>query len=232
MEILPQKNIEEYEHLQIERSRAKFNFCKVSFADTVRWKNIIERDLKTKILDSKICCLGTRSGKEVDLFRIAFSYNYIVYIFLNIISISKILEKIFMNFLLTIGRKKISFKSNKYCYGVEINPDARRKDILISNFDLISSSWDSQFNIIFSNSIDQSMDPVNTSEKWHKLLVKSDTNSYSYLIICFSYTAPELTDPTGYVTLDDIKDLFPGEVIYYSKSISTYQEVIIKAAKH
>jgi len=185
---------------------------------------------KKKILDSKICCLGTRSGKEVDLFRIAFSYNHILHIVLYIISSSKILEKIFIKYFLKIGRKKISFKSNKYCYGVEINPDAKRKDVLISNFDLISSNWDNQFNIVFSNSIDQSMDPVNTSEKWKRLLKKNDHNNY--LIICFSHTAPELTDPTGYITLKDIKALFPGEVIYYSKNISTYQEVIIKAGEN
>lgn len=230
METLPITSIEEYEQTQIKRSRIKFNFCKVSLTDTIRWKNVIEKDLNKKILDSKICCLGTRSGKEVDLFRIAFSYNHILHIVLYIISSSKILEKIFIKYFLKIGRKKISFKSNKYCYGVEINPDAKRKDVLISNFDLISSNWDNQFNIVFSNSIDQSMDPVNTSEKWKRLLKKNDHNNY--LIICFSYTKPELTDPTGYITLEDIKALFPGEVIYYSKNISTYQEVIIKAGEN
>ena len=48
METLPKTNIVEYEQVQIERSRIKFNFCKVSFADTIRWKNVIERDLKKK----------------------------------------------------------------------------------------------------------------------------------------------------------------------------------------
>lgn len=68
MKILTRKNTAEYECIQIKRSRTKFNFYKVASVDTNRWKNIIKSDLRTKNPSTKIYCLGTRSGKEIDLF--------------------------------------------------------------------------------------------------------------------------------------------------------------------
>ena len=183
------------------------------------------RDVSKNIFNPRICCLGTRSGKEIDLFRIAFSSNIILIFFMNIFSRYKILEKLFIKYILQVGRKNINFEKDQYCFGVEINPDAKRKDVLISNFDFISDKWNNKFNIIFSNSFDQSMDPKNTSKKWIDLSEKK----ISYFIICFSNCAPTETDPTGYITLNDINSLFPGEVIYYSKNISVYEEVIIKS---
>jgi len=39
------------------------------------------------------------------------------------------LKKIFSALIYPIGRKNISFKYPNYTYGVEINPEAKRKDI-------------------------------------------------------------------------------------------------------
>ena len=224
MEIKKHKDINNYEKIQIERSRQKFDFCKVSYNDVSRWQKIIKEDLKKNHLNFRICCLGTRSGKEVDLFRIGFSNNLFLKLIMRMFSISKILEKFLQLIVYPINRKKISFDKMDYAYGVEINPDAKRKDILIANFDLLPKDWDNKFNVIFSNSFDQSMNPIKTSEQWKTLA----ENKSTYFIICFSYTEPTLTDPVGYITFEDIKSLFPGKVIYCSKNISTYHEIIIK----
>ena len=189
----------------------------------LRFYNIIQKDLGNHDFDPKIVCLGTRSGTEIDLFRIVFLKNTILNYILKFFNEINKKTIIFTKYLFFIGRKKISFKSNQYSYGVEINPDALRKDVLISNFDFLPKSWDKKFNIIFSNSFDHSMDPINTSKNWIKLSEGQTT----YFIICFTNTTPTKTDPTGYITLDDITSLFPGEVIYHSDKYS-YEEVIIK----
>ena len=107
---------------------------------------------------------------------------------------------------------------------MEINPEAKRKDILIANFDFIPSEWNKKFNVIFSNSFDQSMDPYKTSKKWNNLA----DNQLAYFILCFSYTEPDYDDPTGLITFEDLEELFPGEVIYRSENKYTYNEIIIK----
>ena len=107
---------------------------------------------------------------------------------------------------------------------MEINPEAKRKDILIANFDFIPTEWNKKFNIIFSNSFDQSMDSHETSKKWNDLV----DNQLSYFILCFAYDEPDYNDPTCLITFEDLEKLFPGEVIYRSENQHTYNEVIIK----
>lgn len=237
MKVFKHNDLATYEKTQVLRSNAKFDFCKVSYRDVIRWHKVISNDLSQKKFNYRICCLGSRSGIEVDLFRTKFSNNYILRLIyflypgfknqgqVKIIRIINYFLKIFFSKLIyPIGRKKISFKYPSYTYGVEINPDAKRKDILIANFDFIPSEWDKKFNVIFSNSFDQSMDPYQTSKKWSNLA----DNQLSYFILCFSYAEPDYNDPTGLITFEDLEKLFPGEIIYRSENEHSYNEVIIK----
>lgn len=51
-----------YEEAQIERSRAKFGYCKVPLADVQRYHAHLGPVLP-------VCCLGVRNGQELDRFR-------------------------------------------------------------------------------------------------------------------------------------------------------------------
>ena len=175
---------------QILRSRDKFDFCKVDYGMVLRFYNIIQKDLGNHDFDPKIVCLGTRSGAEIDLFRIVFLKNTILNYILKFFNEINKKTIIFTKYLFFIGRKKISFKSNQYSYGVEINPDALRKDVLISNFDFLPKSWDKKFNIIFSNSFDHSMDPINTSKNWIKLVRQT-----TYYHLLYKYHPTKLIQP-------------------------------------
>ena len=66
---------QEYIETQIVRSETKFHYCKVSTHDVVKYKKVIFEDMtsrgeKTDV--GPILCLGTRNGREVDLFRTQF----------------------------------------------------------------------------------------------------------------------------------------------------------------
>src|SRR5262245_54460163 len=63
---------DEYVRTQIERSNAKFNYCKVSAHDVRKYVAVINRSLRREThpkVIGPVVCLGTRNGREVDLFR-------------------------------------------------------------------------------------------------------------------------------------------------------------------
>ena len=57
---------EEYINNQIIRSNDKFEYCKVSIKDVINWYNILKKINNIDV--NNICCLGTRNGREIDLF--------------------------------------------------------------------------------------------------------------------------------------------------------------------
>ena len=61
----------QYIQNQIDRSNDKFEYCKVSYTHVHEWYKILKNEKLNKIED--ICCLGSRNGREVDLFRIIFN---------------------------------------------------------------------------------------------------------------------------------------------------------------
>ena len=66
---------DEYLSTQIFRSEAKFEYCKVSIKDSLKYCRLLTRDFYTRgqaAFEGPILCLGTRNGREVDLFRSAF----------------------------------------------------------------------------------------------------------------------------------------------------------------
>jgi hypothetical protein len=90
----------------------------------------------------KILCLGTRNERKIDLFRFAFLG-------------SKILSKIYRYFeyeklgfralgsssILNLSRSNIKKLRDKFCIGIEINPDAKREDVHIGSFDEMPADW-------------------------------------------------------------------------------------------
>jgi hypothetical protein len=64
-----------YFETQRARSTAKFGFCKVSAHDVARYDAVLRRDRRGRGVEGPlgpILCLGTRNGREIDLFRTQF----------------------------------------------------------------------------------------------------------------------------------------------------------------
>ena len=51
-----------------------------------------------------------------------------------------------------------------------MNPDAKRYDTWIDSFDKSSSEWSNKFLILYSNSFDQSQEPILTADEWKRAL--------------------------------------------------------------
>ena len=77
---------DEYIQEQIDRSSEKFNFCKVSFRHVAEYYRILKKYDYTK---GPVLCLGTRNGREIDLFRIAFSNKYILQFLVRFFEINR-----------------------------------------------------------------------------------------------------------------------------------------------
>lgn len=215
---------EDYRRIQVERSRVKFSFCKVSIWSVLQWKNIISRSVKENV-SGPILCLGTRNGREVDLFRSAFFSNVCHSLAVRLLERPK--RGFFSMFPMTevIGRSKIEEINEKSAVGVEINPDAQRRDIFIGSFDELPEDWQGKFNIIFSNSFDHSHDAYKTANEWRRVL---SPGGYFILNYSPSVVEPSLTDPIANITMEDLMKLFPGELIYFNKFGRIYREIIIR----
>jgi len=66
MKIFNIENRNDYIETQIKRSHLKFNYSNVSTKETAFYKDKIS---SLNFENGPILCLGTRSGREVDLFR-------------------------------------------------------------------------------------------------------------------------------------------------------------------
>ena len=229
MKIYAEKqNRDEYFQTQIERSEIKFGYCKVSIRDAIRYIDIIRRYGKLDypdIFETPMVCLGTRNGREVDLFRIALYHPLLA-------KINLMTERKSKGFYSPFGKLLFSGRSNckriekKSVVGVEINPHGERKDIWIGSFDEMPRNWKNSFSIIHSNSFDQSQDPYQTAKEWRRIAKKN-----GFLIFVFPDAAsPTPTDPIGNIRLVDVLDLFPGELLWYCRKGSAcgYNQAIIR----
>ena len=211
---------EEYINNQIVRSKEKFEYCKVSIKHVINWYNILNKINKFQV--NNICCLGSRNGREIDLFRIVFFYRYLI----NFIKLNEIRIKGWYDifpFMLNFNRSNINNINKNSAIGVEINPNVERQDTLISSFDELPSDWTGKFDLLYSNSFDQSMEPEKTANEWKRIIKKNGV-----LIFSFSDKESTYTDPVGDLSYIDIINLFGGELIYYNKFGSNYQDIIIK----
>lgn len=213
---------DDYFRTQIERSRGKFKYCKVSVSCVSRWREVIQKAQKNNIIEGPVLCLGVRNGREVDIFRVIFFGSWLERLLIKLFERRKYRFLSFLNFFKKSNIKNIDKKS---AVGVEINPDIKRKDVLVESFDELPEEWEGKFKIIFSNSFDQSRDPYKTAKEWNRILAPG-----GYFIIGYvgENAKPTLTDPVGEIKLEDIRKFFPGSLIYYNKFGNNYRDVIIK----
>jgi hypothetical protein len=166
--------------------------------------------------------LGSRNGREIDLFRIVFFYRYLI----NFIKLNEIQKNGWNDifpFIINFNRSNINNINKDSAIGVEINPKVERQDTLISSFDEMPSDWTSKFDLLYSNSFDQSQEPEKTVNEWKRIIKKNGV-----LIFSFGDKEPTNSDPVGNLNYIDIINLFGGELIYYNKFGSNYQDIIIR----
>lgn len=221
---------EGYVATQIARSSSKFENCNVSSRDVIRYRDIVMK-MSARKRDKNdvgpILCLGTRSGREVDLFRLEFFGG----------GLSRLLGRLerhkahrgwvsLVPSVLSLGRSSLARLEGHSVIGVEINPKATRGDIWIGSFDEMPGSWTGAFGVLFSNSFDQAQDPERTAREWLRVL-RDD----GLLIFCYvEGVEPTLTDPVGNMDLRTITGLFGDDVVYFSDggSASSYSELVIR----
>src|SRR5947207_1902633 len=78
----------------------------------------------------------------------------------------------------------------------------------------------------YSNSFDQSETPERTALEWRRVIRPG-----GYLIFCYSNDVqPTLADRIGGITLDDVRALFPGELVFFQDrgSQNGYSEVMVQ----
>lgn len=216
----------DYIRTQIERSQKKFGYCKVSARDPRRYLGVIRRFCQSRSLPFQtgpVVCLGTRNGREVDLFRTALQVPALSYF----LTTTELRLRGFMSpfdFLLGLGRSRLDRILPTSVLGVEINPQAARQDVWVGSFDEMPTPWTAQFSLVYSNSFDQSQNPQQTAAEWLRI-----TRPGGFLIIAFGINKqPSATDPVGDLILSDILTLFPGELVYFTAVGTLYAEAIIR----
>ena len=229
MEVLAAPDRTAYLTAQIERSNRKFAYCKVSARNVAAYRALLAHVASEEgrpLSIRTICCLGTRNGREVDLFRILFFGPALLQWVVracerethSFISLAPWLE--------ALGRSDWRQVPEGSAVGVEINPRAARRDVWTGSFDQMPADWTGRFDLLYSNSFDQSQDPVRTAREWRRI-----TRPGGHLIVCFSkHQRPTATDPVGGLRVTDLLELFDGALIYYSdRGLGTgYSEAILR----
>jgi hypothetical protein len=236
MKVIDSGTRDEYLSEQIARSREKFSYCKISIRDCLRYKEIVAGDLdadggsgwsRRREQDlGPVACFGTRNGREVDLFRIAFFQSSTLAAMVRNFEVRGLGIQNKYGFLNGIGRSNVETFEAKAAIGVEINPDGGRQDVWVGSFDSMPAEWESGFQVVYSNSFDQSMSPEATAREWRRVVKPN-----GYLILCFSGgQEPTRHDPVGMISSDDVINLFGGELVYYRRRGSAvgYDELILR----
>ena len=222
MKIFEQRQDREvYLNTQVERSRVKFGYCNTSINDTVRYRKLL-RDAGP--LPGPILCLGTRNGREIDVFRTAFFGSRFWTMLSRVAEIKGNVSR--LPFLESFGRSRWDKITDSSVVGVEVNPDAERSDVWTGSFDDMPLGWKGRFGLIYSNSLDHAFDIERTTAEWLRV-----ARPGAYFIICYAPgTEPSLTDPIGDIRKADILNLFGGEEIFFRErgSRSGYSELILR----
>jgi hypothetical protein len=222
---------EEYVDTQVARSRTKFRYCKVSIRDVLRYRTVLLRDRALRReagSPGPVLCLGTRSGREVDLFRVGLFGGAVRRRAVVLAEIKRSSFRTLAPPLEAAGRSDLAHLGPTSVIGVEINPDAARADIWIGSFDAMPAAWSGRFGVVFSNSFDQSQEPEQTIAEWRRVMRPG-----GYLVFCFSPGAdPNAHDRVGRLTLEDVQKAFGGELVFFRHlgSRKGYSEVILKTA--
>jgi hypothetical protein len=228
MRVFPaQQSREEYIATQVRRSNSKFRYCKVSVHDVDKyWRLLRSAGSRTVPATGPIVCLGTRNGREVDLFRLRW---------FGAAPLRQLAERLerrthsFTTWLPAIesaGRSDAESLTSSSVIGVEVNPRAARRDVWIGSFDEMPAEWTGAFGVLYSNAFDQSADPERTAREWKRI-----TRPGGFMIFCYSDDAdPTPTDPVGGLSLDDVQALFGGRLLYFHDrgSRNGYSEVVLQ----
>ena len=221
---------EEYFATQIARSVDKFRFCKVSIHDVIKYRQILQdqqasRGRRTGL--GPILCLGTRNGREVDLFRAHFFGSVLQRHAVRLLEYSG--SNAFASRLPqaeAIGRSRLERITPESVIGVELNPQAARQDVRVGSFDELPAKWDGAFGVVYSNAFDHCQDPKRTIAAWKRVVRPG-----GYLIFCYVWNQQvKATDPVGNLDAEDILPLLGGELIYFREggSRNRYSEVVVQ----
>ena len=216
------KDRKKYIETEIKRSSRKFNYCKVSYEDVINFRKVLELN-NINSLEGPILCLGTRNGREIDLFRNVFFKHSLLNSFIKLFEIKRNGCTSLFPVIESFGRSDFNKLSASSVIGIEINPEARRPDTLIGSFDEMPEEWESRYRIIYSNSFDQSQDPIKTANEWKRIAAPG-----AIAFLGFTYTPVTDTDPVGELELEDFQKLFGGKIIYYSNLHGFYKNVAIQ----
>lgn len=225
MKLLKVEDRRIYLQTQIERSKDKFNYCKVSAADVLRYMDILRCYFHGAGI-GPIACMGTRNGREVDLFRIALTAPGFWLRLVNALES----RSSYLHSLVPcvegfgIRRDYRNIKDNSVV-GVEVNPAGRRKDIFIGSFDELPEEWAGRFGLVFSNSFDHSMDPQRTASEWIRIVRPG-----GILAVLWTEAEPTDTDPLGDLSEDYLLELFRLRKLNtpFLKSVCGYRELFLK----
>lgn len=171
--------------------------------------------------------MGSRTGIEVDYFRIVFFSNIFFSILLQFTETKKLgfgffpLLKFFFRFNRSNKNSIINNKPN--VLGNDINYKSNRKDTIVCSFDKFEKKYHNKFDLLYTNSFDQSFDPQKSLDEWKKLLKKN-----GLLILGFDESAPSILDPTGNININDLMTMSKLEIKYYFKDTFTYNYIIFK----
>lgn len=224
---IPQSR-DEYLATQIERSEHKFSYCKVSAHDVRKYRELIRRESRraSGAADGPLLCLGTRNGREVDIFRTEWHGSAWLSAATRALEVDSPSFRCRLPFFESIGRSDAGTLTPRTVVGVELNPRAARRDVWIGSFDDMPAAWAGAFSVVYSNAFDQSQDPERTAAEWKRVIRPG-----GFLIFCFTNgVEPTVSDRVGGLTLGDVQQLFGGRLVFFHDrgSRNNYSEVILQ----
>ena len=167
-------------------------------------------------------CRGTRNGREVDVFRLVFFHP----IYARLASLFEIRlwgwNSVFPP-IESLRRSSFDAGLTRGVWGVEINPSGQRSDVHVGSFDELPDVFRSQFDLVYSNSFDQSMNPKKSAEAWWRCLRPGGV-----LVLGFDNSPPTESDPTGNLDVEDLISLFPGKILFAQLNHMNYSSLILQ----
>jgi hypothetical protein len=228
---------QEYIDIQVQRSRDKFGLCKVFLRDILRYRELLSWDyyrgagsqpLRSTWRPRRILCLGVRSGAENDLFRAGFFGPLLRIHALSNLAAQRDSTKYAGDKIRLAERFGIGAgsRADGRVVGVEINPDASRSDIRVGSFDELPAEWAGEFDLLFSNSFDHSMDPARTVAEWKRVAAPG-----AYVIVAFAMDQQQSDhDPTTGLTFTTLRELWGEQVVFASETYNRngYHEICFR----